>query len=111
MYKKNTVVIDYRGEDHTFHFRMFGSHSILVMLYQHGDPDNAVKLGYIDSNGQWADACHHMYWLTEKEIVKTYIAYKAGRLFAGDPNLNNFKYKEYNMKVFNDYIKNIFGGK
>ena len=111
MYKKNTVVIDYKGENHTFHFRMFGSQCILVMLYQHGDPDNAVKLGYVDNNGQWTDACHHMYWLSEKEIVKTYITYKAGRLPAGSPNLNNFKYKEYNMKVFNDYIKNIFGGK
>lgn len=100
MYKKNTVVIDYKGENHTFHFKMFGSHSILVMLYQHGDPDNAVKLGYVDNNGQWTDACHHMYWLSEKEIVKTYITYKAGRLPAGSPTLNNFKYKEYNMKVF-----------
>lgn len=111
MYKKNTVVINYKDENHTFHFRMFGSQSILVMLYQHGDSDNAIKLGYIDSRGRWTDACYHMYWSTEKEIVKTYIAYKTGQLPTSSPNLNNFKYKEYNMKVFNDYIKNIFGGK
>ena len=56
MYKKNTVVITYKDEVHTFHFRRFGSNSIVIMLYQHGDPNNAIKLGYIDPLGYWSDA-------------------------------------------------------
>ena len=106
MYKKNTVVITYKDEVHTFHFRRFGSNSIVIMLYQQGDPNNAVKLGYIDPLGHWSDTQYHMYWQVQKEVVKTYIKYKFGLISrATHSELDGMKFKEYKMIVFEEYLK------
>lgn len=106
MYKKNTVVITYKEETYTFHFRRFSSNSILIMLYQQGDPNNAVKIGYIDPLGYWRDAQYHMYWLPQKEVVKTYIKYKFGLISrATHSELDGMKFKEYKMAVFEEYLR------